>query len=243
MNIFKYIPVATALLAGSSLFSSCSDKEEIIEIPVDSFMVEDGTARVKATNLTIPSLANLTIRPLDGFTGNPMEPTDNLACFCVAWSNEEDALSHGFIRPYGDKSEPMAFWEVTIPCRQYNSWDGNDDNWGDERFSWIEPYNKIFSVLNNRIEFSYIPDENITTTSLTFPDGTQKTLSASNPVYVWDLNLKDYMNGLYPDRYDDWKVNIVSNGKNGNKIYEKRGEIKISLNPDYLVEDGKLYHY
>lgn len=233
MNLFKYISLVAAVSALPLLFSSCSDEEDVIEFPSDIYVFE-GTPNVKVTNLTLRSLGAISYD-----TG---EPADELNYFGVAWTNPEDALKNGF-EPSYEYDNPKAYWEVSIPYKQYYSWDDKEYDTYEQRFYWNESYNKIFAFFNNQLEFSFIPAKNITTTTLTFPDGTQTTLSASNPSYIWFLSRDSYSDGLYPSQHEDWKVYIVSKGKDGNTIYESSCEISIYLNMDYYVMDGVLYRY
>lgn len=236
MNIFKYISLATAFMAIPCMLSSCSDKEDIIEFPAD-INIYDGAPRVKATNLTLRSSGATT------WDWNSNVPADNLDYFGVAYTNEEDALDNGFEYIWGGNTVGCD-WTVDITCSRYPVW-SDEKGTNDVQFQWTEPYYQLFLVLDNELEFSFISDETISETTLTFPDGSEKTITKSNPLCKWTFASEAYYNNEYNTGYnfDEYyfTIKVISKGTKGNKNYVKTGEIQLKLDNRYIVKDGIWY--
>lgn len=235
MNLFKYISLAAAVSALPLLFSSCSDEEDVIEFPTDTYVF--GTANIKVTNTTL--------RSLGGWDYNHDSMADDMEYFGVAWTNPEEALQHGFLPRYGyDYSEPMAEWRVFLPYTKFDPYDSSaEPQSGWETFDWNNPYNWILTFFDCDLVFTSYEGLNVTTT-LTFPDGSEKVLNSANPSCTWAVSYDKFRDGLYGDNLyynGDAVIKIVSKGKEGSQIIDKEGEISIRLNSDYAVKDGVLY--
>lgn len=236
MNIFKYTSLATAFMAIPCMLSSCSDKEDIIEFPAD-INIYDGAPRVKATNLTLRSSGARII------AWDSNEPAENLDYFGVAYTNEEDALDNGF--RYEPWSETVGCeWYVNITCSRYPVW-SDEKGTEDVLFQWEAQCYKLFLVLDNELEFSFISDETISETTLTFPDGSEKTITKSNPICKWTFASEAYYNNEYNAGYnfDEYyfTIKVISKGTKGNKNYLKTGEIQLKLDNRYIVQNGVWY--